>query len=584
LARSCVSNSDARDPELGRRPDLPPATRRGRPNVLYIVWDDAGIATWDAFGGLIETPAMRWLAARGLRYSQWHTTALASPTRSCLLTGRNCDASGMARAGREWRGQSVVIPAEAGTLAEILAENGYRCYCVGKWHLSPPEPSAMAGPRSTWPLGRGFDRYYGFLGETTSQWDPDLVCDNQHVDAPYPPADGYHLSADLADMAMQFIGDGDRLAPGRPWLCYLSFEANGIPHVAPREWSDNYRGRFEMGYDRYREIVLGNMKRLGVVPEDTGLAPADRRPAHDAAAEPQGVHPWHSLSDNQKQFSSRLAESYAGLCSYTDHQVGRLLSYLEESGQLADTIVVTCSASTAFARGSWNGQLGESGLLVDWRGDAVNGSRYWDLASPASCDHSAAWARAFGTPYNMLGQYSPGGSAASPLIISWPRETKDVAGGVRDQYHHAVDVVPTILDCAAIDLPQVVNGHAQAPLHGVSMRYTFTTPDGPSARRTQRYEIPGARGIYHDGWKAVAARSVTQDDSGSAADTWELYHVSADRAEIHDVAASYPQQAAKLISLWSAAAGQDRSPAPDDEEAPELLPSSWTQVSGRVRA
>jgi arylsulfatase A-like enzyme len=564
----------------GSQPEVPPAARRGAPNVLYVVWDDASIAMWDAFGGLIATPNMRWLAARGLRYSQWHTTALSSLTRSCLLTGRDCDASGMARfgrSGREWRGQSVVIAPQAGTLAEILTENGYRSYCVGKWHLSPPEASAVSGSRQTWPLGRGFDRYYGFLGAETCQWYPDLVYDNQHVDPPYPPADGYHLSSDLVDMAMEFIRDGAEIAPGQPWLCYLSFGPNGVPHVAPREWADKYRGGFEMGYDRYRQIVLGNMKRLGVVPENTGLVPAGRRHVDDAVAGARVVRPWHALSDDQKQLSSRLAESYAGFCSYTDHQIGRLLGYLQESGQLNDTIVVVCSANATGAVCGPGGASGVRELAASWPGHAGIISRRGDLAAAASCDrHSAGWAWAFGTPYDMLRQYSLGGSAASPLVISWPREMKDVAGGVRDQYHHAVDIVPTILDCAAIDPPQIIKGYVQAPLHavsGVSMLYTFTTPDAPSTRRTQLYQVPGGRAIYHDGWKAVAVRSVSSASRNGAAGAWELYHVGADRAEIRDLAARYPQKAAELISLWRATAGGGGSLAPDDQEAREPLAS-----------
>jgi arylsulfatase A-like enzyme len=486
-----AGNGSAGDCGSGRQPYLLPAVHRGAPNVLYVVWDDASIATWDAFGGLIETPNMQWLAARGLRYSQWHPSAFPSPTRTCLLTGRDCDPGGMAQAGRKdsgWRGQGAASPPQAGTLAEILAENGYRTYCVGKWHLSPPHLSPPAAPvmaesRETWPLRRGFDRYYGFLGEATSQWDPDLIYDNQHVDPPYLPADGYHLSADLAGMAMEFIRDGAQTAPGKPWLCYLSFGATGIPHSAPREWAARYRGRFAAGYDHCRQIVLENMKRLRLVPESTGLAAADQHSVRDAAAQARAVRPWHSLSDDQKQLSSRLAESSAGLCSYTDHQVGRLLRYLEESGQLEDTIVVACSANATAA---------------------------------SLC--SAGWEWAFGTPYSMLRQCTPGASAASPLIISSPREMRDVAGGVRDQYHRAADIVPTILDCAAIDPPQIIKGHAQAPMHGVSMRYSFTAPEEPGVRRAR------------------------------------LCPADAGRGEVGDVAARYPEQAAELASPWAAAA------------------------------
>jgi arylsulfatase A-like enzyme len=541
----------------GSQPCLPPGARR-RPNVLYVVWDDAGIAAWDAFGGLIETPNMKRLAARGLRYSQWHTPALSAATRSCLLTGRNCGAGGMPWGGpdgRDGREQGLAIPPEAATLAEILGGNGYRTYCVGQWQVRPPAAASLAGSyRTTWPLGRGFDRYYGFLGSQTSQWYPELVYDNQHVDPPYPPADGYHLTRDLADMAVEFIAGGAQIAPGRPWFCYLSFGANGAPHTGPREWTDKYRGRFEMGYDRYREIALGSMKRLGVVPESTGLAPVDGLGAGRVAACAGVVRPWRSLSDDQKRASNGLAESYAGLCSYTDRQVGRLLDYLEGSAQLADTIVVVCSANATGADRRAAGPAGENAFLASWPGDARTISRNGDLAAAGSYgQHPPGWAWAFRAPYNLLRQQSHGGSVASPLIISWPQEMREVAAGVRDQYHHAIDIVPTIIDCAAIDLPQVVNGHAQAPLHGVSMRYTFAAADVPSRRRVQRYAMPGARAIYHDGWKAVTRHGAALAGGNGAAGTWELYHAAADRAEIFDVAARYPEKAAELASQWETA-------------------------------
>ncbi len=377
------------------------------------------------------------------------------------------------RTGRPGPGRAVIRP-EAGTLAEILAGTGYRTYCVGKWQLSAAEAFGMAGSRRTWPLRRGFDRYYGFLGGQTSNWYPDLVYDNQYVDQPYPPADGYHLSRDLADTAVEFLRDGSRAAPGRPWLCYLSFAANDAPRSAPREWIDKYRGRFGMGYDRYE----------------------------------------------QRELCRRDAESYAGLCSYNDHQVGRVLDYLEETGQLADTIVVTCSANAT---------------------------------GPGTDGYPAGWAWAFRTPYNALRQQSPGGSVPGPLIISWPRQMRDVLGGLRDQYHHAADVVPTILDCARLDPADRAGGQTDPPANGVSMHYTFTGARAPSARLVQRYEAAAGRAIYAGGWKAIARRGPAAARPDGAAGTWELYHVAEDRAELHDLAAGYPAKAAELASLWDAA-------------------------------
>jgi arylsulfatase A-like enzyme len=520
------------------RPARPIPIINAVPNVLYLVWDDAGIATWNSFGGLIEAPSLKWLAGRGLRYSQWHTPARSSPARGSLLTGRD------SLAGRG--SPTMIIPPGSATLAEIMRRNGYRTYCVGKWDLSPAEAGAMTNSRQTWPLGRGFDRFYGFLGRQTSQWCPDLVFDNQNVDPPYSPAEGYHLTADLADMAVEFIRDGRQAAPRQPWLCYLSFGGNSAPQAPPREWADAYRGRFEMGYDRYREVVLGNMKRLGVVPEDTALARADGHPSRGEIAGGHLTQPWHSLTEEQKRLTCRSAESYAALCSYTDHQIGRLLGFLDESGQLDDTIVVACSAGAT--------PCGEPGVPPD--GGAPAGWPGTEAGGPAGGDRlPTGWTWAFGTPYNMSRQHALGGTAASPLIISWLPGMADKAGGVRDQYHHAVDIVPTILDCAGIEPPQLVNGRLQAPLPGVSMRYTFTAQDAPSARRTQLYQAPGGRTVYHDGWKAA-----------TGAMRWELYRVSTDRAETRNVAASHPEKLAELTSLW-------QTPANDLPRQRQLTPA-----------
>jgi arylsulfatase A-like enzyme len=531
--------------KVRRRPlGGPPGARRGQPNVLYIVWDDASIAAWNAFGGLIETPSMKGLAGRGLRFSQWHTAALSPVTRSSLLTGRDgaAEPAAAAAAGQDgadrFEPDVMLSPARA-TLAEIMSGSGYRTYCVGKWDFSPAGVGILTGSRGTWPLARGFDHYYGFLGHQTSQWCPDLIYDNQAVDPPYHPAEGYHLSRDLTDMAMEFIRDGLRAAPGQPWLCYLSLGASGVPHAAPAEWADGYRGRFEAGYDQYREAALANMKRLGVVPEGTGLARADDYCPRGTAAGGHRVRPWHALSEEQKEVGQRLAESAAGLCSYTDHQVGRVFEYLKESGQLEDTIIVACSANATQA-GDQGGRARASGVLADWPGPAGITGGLGDLAD---CDHVlAGWARAFGTPYSMARQSSVGGSAPSPLIISWPRRMHDVAGGVRDQYHHAVDVVPTILDCAGLQPRSRVNGDRPGPLDGVSMRYAFSAPGAPSARPTQLYQMPGAGAIYQEGWKAITVPG--------RPDGWELYNVSADRAEVHDVAAQYPAKLATLTVQW----------------------------------
>jgi arylsulfatase len=505
-----------------RRPSgSPPGPRRGRPNVLYIVWDDANIATWNAFGGLVLTPNLKWLAGRGLRFTQWHTPAQPGLTRSSLLGGPG-----------------------AGTLAETLSGSGYRTYCVGQWQSAGVPGSRPAGAGMApedWPLACGFDHFYGFLGRT-NQWCPDLIYDNQSVDPPYGPAEGYHLSRDLAETAVEFIRDGLRAAPGQPWLCYLSFGASSVPHVAPQEWAEAYRGRFEMGYDRYHEIALASMKRLGVVPEGTRLAPAgDPGPSPGDGL----VRPWHALSSEHKRLGQRLAESAAGLCSFTDQQLGRVLDYLKDSGQLDGTLVVACSANATQAAAP-PGPLLESVGPADWPGPARTLGGPGGPGDLAGCGHLlAGWARAFGTPYSMPRQSLVGGTAPAPLIISWPRLIRGAAGGVRDQYHYAADLVPTILDCAASIPPAPGAIRDPAPTAGVSMRYTFTSPDAPSARPTQLYQAPGAGAIYHEGWKAIAPHDVC--------DRWQLYDVAADRTETADVAAQYPARTAALAVQWRAA-------------------------------
>ena len=558
--RAVFNIGQPREWARSRPSGTPLGPRRGRPNILYIVWDDANIATWNAFGGLAETANMKWLAGRGLRFTQWHTPAHPAVTRSALLGGAG---------GRTPAGPGSADGAQPATLAEILSANGYDTYCVGQWHPSPPgtpgtpgapgAPGAASAPgppgppgaasREGWPLACGFDRYYGFLGRT-NQWCPDLIFDNQAVDPPYAPAEGYHLSRDLAETAVDFIRDGLRAAPGQPWLCYLSFGASSVPHVAPQEWAEAYRGRFETGYDRYREIVLANMKRLGAVPEGTGLARADDHAARGPAPGGRLVRPWHTLSEEHKRLGQRLAESAAGLCSFTDQQIGRVFDYLKDSGQLDDTIIVACSANATQAAAP-SGPLSESVGPADWPGPARTLGGPGDLAD---CGHLlAGWARAFGTPYSMPRQSLVGGTAPSPLIISWPRLMRGAADGVRDQYHHAADLVPTILDCAAIT-PPGPRDTRPPPSAGVSMRYTFTSPDAPTARPTQRYQTPDAGAFYHEGWKAVAPHA--------GSDRWRLYHVAADRTETRDVADQYPARTAALAVQYRAAPPAVRRPIP----------------------
>lgn len=579
-----VTSLDIRDSIQDWEPFLPPQAKEGAPNVLCIVWDDTGIAAWSPFGGVIDMPTLQRIADKGLRYSNWHTTALCSPTRSCLLTGRNASMNNMGcivEGAAGFPGLSAVIPPENGFLSEILLENGYNTYCLGKWHLTPETESNMAGSRRAWPLGRGFERYYGFLGGETSQWFPDLVYDNHFIDPPYKPEEGYHLSKDLVDKAIQFIRDGKHVAPEKPWFAYVAFGANHAPHHVPKEWADKYKGKFDAGYEKYREWVLPRMKELGIVPPDTALSPINPWPTGEVISPLDEVLPWESLSGDQKKLFARMAEVYAGFSSHADWELGRLIDYLEESGQLDNTIIVVVSDNGASAEGSPNGSVNENKFFNSWPDDLQeNLARLYELGSENTYNHyPTGWAWAFNAPYKMFKRYSLEGGIADPLIAAWPKAMKKVAGGLRNQYHHAIDIMPTVLDCCDVEAPAVIKGHTQSPIQGQSMVYTFDNPTAGSTRQTQYYSMLGTRAIYHEGWKAVARHGALTSRGNFMKDRWELYNVEKDRSEVHDLAAEYPDKLLELIAAWFTLAGKNNVFPLDDRTAIEILQTPRPEAS-----
>ena len=579
-----IINLDVRDSQPDWEPYQPPKAKEGAPNVLYIVWDDTGIAAWDIYGGLIEMPNMKRLIDKGLRFTNWHTTALCSPTRSCLMTGRNATMNGMScitEGASGYPGSCGVIPPENGTIAEILQQNGYSTFCVGKWHLTPETESNMAASKRTWPTGRGFDRFYGFLGGETNQWYPELTFDNHFVDQPYKPEQGYHLSKDLVERSIQFIQDSKQIAQGKPWLMYLCFGANHAPHHTPKEWADKYKGKFDMGYEKYREMALENMKKMGTVPQDTELSQINPWPWPEVISEADQVLPWDSLSDDQKKLFTRMAEVYAGFSSYTDHELGRLLDYLEESAQMENTIIVVVSDNGASGEGTPNGSVNENKFFNGWP-DALkeNLEKIDELGGTNTYNHyPTGWAWAFNSPYKMFKRYTLEGGIADPCVIAWPSKMKKVAGQIRDQYHHAIDIVPTILDCLGLESPEFIKGYQQSPIQGVSMRYTFDKPDVESTRHTQFYTMLGTRAIYHDGWKAVARHGAISGKGHFMDDKWELYHVEKDRSEVHDLAEQHPEKLKLLIATWFAAAGRNNGFPLDDRTAMELFAEERPQLS-----
>ncbi|TRW81744.1 arylsulfatase [Mycolicibacterium sp. 018/SC-01/001] len=558
---------DIRDSEPDWGPYAAPVAQPEAPNVLYLVWDDTGIATWDCFGGLVNMPAMSRIAERGVRLSQFHTTALCSPTRASLLTGRNATTVGMATIEEFTDGFPNCngrIPFDTALMSEVLAENGYNTYCVGKWHLTPLEESNLAATKRHWPLGRGFERFYGFMGGETDQWYPELVYDNHPVPPPATPEQGYHLSKDLADKTIEFIRDAKVIAPDKPWFTYLCPGAGHAPHHVFAEWADRYAGAFDMGYERYREIVLENQKKLGIVPADTELSPIN--PYSDATG-PNGepwpaqdtVRPWDSLDDDEKRLFSRMAEVFAGFLSYTDDQIGRVLDYLEESGQLDNTIIVVISDNGASGEGGPNGSVNEVKFFNGYIDTVEESLKHFDdLGSPRTYNHyPIGWAMAFNTPYKLYKRYaSHEGGIADTAIISWPRGI-DAHGEVRDNYVNVSDITPTVYDLLDITPPAIVRGVPQKPLDGVSFKVALENPHAPTGKETQFYTMLGTRGIWHKGWFANTVHAASPAGwSHFDADRWELFHIEADRSQCRDLAEEQPEKLAEMIDIWFAEAAK----------------------------
>jgi arylsulfatase len=574
---------DIRDSVPDWDPFVAPRAPEEAPNVVYIVLDDVGFSAMSCYGGPIETPNIDRIAAEGVRYTQWHTTALCSPTRSCLLTGRNHTRNSMAcitEAATGFPNASGVIPPENGTLAEILGELGWNTYMVGKWHLCPEAEMNLASTRRNWPTGRGFERFYGFLGAETNQWYPDLVYDNHLVDQPRSPEEGYHFTDDITDKALEFIKDAKVLAPEKPFFLYYAPGACHAPHHAPTEWIERFRGRFDLGYEAQREETLARQKELGIVPGDTELSPLNPIGTPDTRSGPDGkafpdldvVRPWASLSADEQHLFSRMAEVFAGFLAHTDAQIGRLLDHLEATSQRDNTIVVLVSDNGASGEGGPNGSVNENKFFNGIPDDmATNLAAIDDLGGPKTYNHyPTGWAMAFNTPFKLWKRYEYNGGTSDACIISWPRGMK-ARGELRRQYHHAIDLVPTVLDALGVDPPETIKGHPQAPFDGVSMRYSFDAPDAPSSRTTQFYAMLGSRGLWHEGWKAVTTHPVIAGWGNFGADTWELYHTELDRSEVHNLAAAEPERLQELINLWFAEAGANGAFPLDDRSALEIL-------------
>ena len=524
----------------------PKRSEDGSPNVVVILLDDTGFGHFGCYGSSIETPNFDRLAGGGLRYNNFHTTALCSPTRASLLTGRNHHTVGMralANFDTGYPNMRGCISPHAATIAEILREEGYATFAAGKWHLTPMEEASTAGPFDNWPLQRGFDRFYGFLQGETDQFHPELTYDNHPVDPPCGPDQGYHVSEDIVDRSMGFIRDARSIRPDRPFFLYLAFGATHSPHQAPGEFIEKYRGRFDAGWDVVREQWYRRQIELGVIPENTELAP--RNP---------GVRPWDELSQNEKKFALRLQEAFAGMLDHTDYQVGRLITFLEEMEQLDNTLVVLLSDNGASQEGGPTGVMDEfkyfNGVPEDV--DAIQ-DRLDEIGGPHSHSNIPwGWAQAGNSPLKWYKRNTHGGGVRDPLIMHWPARIRD-QGGVRGQFHHVSDIVPTILEMLDIDPPETCRGYDQMPMTGTSMAYTLDTAEESTRKQVQYFEMFGHRGIWADGWKAVTYH---QPNTPFDDDEWELYNLNEDFSESRNLAAENPAKLREMIDLWWVEAGR----------------------------
>ena len=545
----------------------PTRAKEGAPNVIFFVLDDVGYGQMSVFGGLVNTPNLDRLAKNGLRYTNMHTTALCSPTRSCILTGRNHHSNGVAaimEMGTGFPGYDGRMPFENGMLPEMLLEHGYNTFCSGKWHLSPAEESTPAGPFHRWPLGRGFERYYGFLGGETNQWFPDLTYDNHSVPQPKSVDEGYHLDEDLADHAIQFILDAHVNAPDKPFFLYHAPGCAHAPHQVAEEWSDKYKGKFDMGWDEYREVVFARQKELGIFPADAELSPSD-----------PDVPEWATLNDEQKRLYARFMEIYAGFLEHCDHQFGRILAALEAIGELDNTLIMAIPDNGASSEGGVNGAFNEmSSFNYYWETLEDILPRMDELGGPRSYNHYPwGWSWAGNTPFRRWKKEVYRGGSTDNLIVHWPAGI-EARGENRFQYAHAVDMVPTVLEVLGIEPPESIRGVAQSPIEGVSFARTFDQAETPSDHHTQYFEMFASRAIDHDGWRAVCGFPGPSYAEGAQkgrhlgdeitpevlddldANGWELYHVAEDPAECHNLANQHPEKLKEMIARWYVEAGK----------------------------
>ena len=557
-------------------PDFPKevSAPQGAPNILLILTDDVGFAASSPFGGPIPTPTFERLAANGLRYTQFHTTALCSPTRSALITGRNhhSNASGVVmEIGTGYPGYHTLMPKSNGSIAEVLKQNGYNTSWYGKNHNIPDWHTSQAGPFDLWPTGLGFEYFYGFLGGDTNQWKSAIYENTKPIEAPEQRgSQPMHFDQLMADHAITWLRMQHAVAPNKPFLVYYAPGTAHAPHHAPKEWISKFRGQFDKGWDQLREDIYARQKQMGIIPADAKLTPR-----------PKEIPAWDGMSADQKRLYARMMEVYAGALAHCDFQIGRVIQTIEQMGELDNTMIIFIQGDNgASAEGTLQGMSNEVGLIANGVPESLDYllSIMDELGGPIAYNHyPVAWAHALDTPFQWTKQVaSHFGGTRNGLVISWPQRIKD-KGGIRPQFHHVIDIVPTILETTGIKFPEVLNGVAQKPIEGVSMAYSFANASAPSTRQTQYFEMLGNRAIYHDGWMAsttplrlpwVFSTKVDPDDF-----QWELYRISEDFSAADNLAAQNLDKLKELQAVFDREAKKYNVYPLDSSLAERLDPS-----------
>ena len=540
VGRTYLESDPAQFPQPVKAPE-------GAPNILLILIDDAGFGQFGTFGGGIPSPTMDQLAAEGLRYNHFHTTALCSPTRAALITGRNhhsASFAGITEVATGYDGYTCILPRSCGTVGEVLRQNGYMTAWVGKNHNTPTWETSAAGPFDRWANGLGFDYFYGFNGGDSNHWNPVLYENRNLVPASSNP--NYHLTSDLADKAIAWVRQAKSISPDTPYFLYVATGATHAPHHTPKEWIEKFKGKFDNGWDTYREETLERQKKLGVVPPDAKLT-----------ARSKGLPAWDSLNADQKRLYARMMEVFAGYGAHCDHELGRVVDAVKQLPDSDNTLIIYIAGDNgASAEGGLEGSLCENlffnGFSEKWQDNlkAID-----ELGGPKHFNHfPSAWAHAMNTPFQWTKQVaSHFGGTRNPMIISWPARIKD-KGGLRSQFLHTIDIVPTLYELCDITAPTELNGVQQKPIEGISFAFTLDDAKAESRRKTQYFELGCNRGLYHDGWMASSVAFVpwqaVRDEFDLDKMNWELYKVEEDFSQANDLAQKYPEKLRQLEDMW----------------------------------